>query len=316
MIDYLLKPKNLINNEYVKRFLNKFVLVIVPMLNPDGVIQGHTVLDSNGENLDDRYLNGDYNETPTIFALKSLVQHISSNYELYCYFDIHAHSTRRGVTFFGDLIDEKNYFNVLLMPYMFSFHQRDYRLHKSHFGSDKDSKSRTAFYDKLGLGNLYTINVNYWGGSVSMEFLKANRLIFETILDNRVRVVKNTAKFYDIKYFNRLGINLLKAIVESHDLMYKKTDKFQKIRNMIEKDLEKFIHLNKQKIYKFKDHMTLNTNKIIKKIYDKIDDSDGKNDMNKQHLLQLQKLKAQVLQDDNEQLEFVEDSSDAFDNFE
>jgi murein tripeptide amidase MpaA len=106
-------------------FLKDCVLLIVPMLNPDGVYNGYTRLDTNGYNLNAHYKYADHN-TPTINALSTLIDIIDSKGQLYAYFDLHSHLTKRGVFFFGNPVNEENYEETLEIPYLFDKFEKDF----------------------------------------------------------------------------------------------------------------------------------------------------------------------------------------------
>ena len=88
------------------------------MLNPDGVANGYTRLDTNGYNLNARYKFTNH-KTPTIYALKKLMGYFSSRGVLHSYIDLHAHTTKRGIFFFANPLTEQNYLQTLEIPYLF-----------------------------------------------------------------------------------------------------------------------------------------------------------------------------------------------------
>lgn len=62
------------NDEDAKLLRKYFQVIIVPMLNPDGVEEGLYRLDTNGCNLNRYYLTGD-NRQPSIYCMKHLIRH-------------------------------------------------------------------------------------------------------------------------------------------------------------------------------------------------------------------------------------------------
>ncbi|EDV28996.1 uncharacterized protein TRIADDRAFT_19682 [Trichoplax adhaerens] len=57
-----------------------FVFKLIPMLNPDGVKQGHYRTDTRGTNLNRVYLNPDYRIHPSIFAARTLLEYYHFEY--------------------------------------------------------------------------------------------------------------------------------------------------------------------------------------------------------------------------------------------
>lgn len=118
------------NNSKNRKFLKDFVVLIIPMLNPDGVINGYTRLDTNGFNLNAHYNLAD-SKTPSISSLLQLVKYIDEEGTLFAFFDLHAHLTKRGIFFFGNPFKEKNFEQILEIPLLFNSLQKDFNLNTS-----------------------------------------------------------------------------------------------------------------------------------------------------------------------------------------
>ena len=88
------------------------------MLNPDGVANGYTRLDSNGLNLNAHYKKANQ-KTPSIFSLKKLIKFLKKKKALHTYIDLHSHLTKRGIFFFGNPINSKTYIKSMSLPYLF-----------------------------------------------------------------------------------------------------------------------------------------------------------------------------------------------------
>ncbi len=81
-----------------------FQVIVVPMLNPDGVEEGLYRLDTRGHNLNRYYLVSD-NRQPSIYGMKHLVQHYHTTKRLLYYFDIHGHPSQKGSFLYGNALD-------------------------------------------------------------------------------------------------------------------------------------------------------------------------------------------------------------------
>lgn len=101
---------------------------------------------------------------------------------------------------------------------MFAFHQTDYTIQRAGFNPNtKAATPRKTLHRNLHLNNIYTVEVNFWGPRVSLGFLRRNKLVYKTAFGNKVRVVQKTDQFYDTSFFKKLGVNLARAVLESHD---------------------------------------------------------------------------------------------------
>lgn len=100
------------------------------MLNPDGVANGYTRLDTNGLNLNAYYKHAN-KKTPTIYALKRFIKFLSDRKVLHSYIDLHAHTTKRGIFFFANPLNEDNYKETLEIPYLFYDYQKEFTFTRS-----------------------------------------------------------------------------------------------------------------------------------------------------------------------------------------
>lgn len=106
------------------------MVVIIPMLNPDGVSNGYTRLDTNGINLNAHYKYADAN-TPSIYALKKFIKFLSVKKVLHSYIDLHAHTTKRGIFFFANPLSPSNQRDILELPYLFYLYQKEFTFSRS-----------------------------------------------------------------------------------------------------------------------------------------------------------------------------------------
>lgn len=86
--------------------LRHFVFKIIPVLNPDGVANGHYRADSQGLNLNRCYADPSPEVHPTVFAARRLVMHHAAAGSLGLYLDLHAHINKRGCFLFGNFIED------------------------------------------------------------------------------------------------------------------------------------------------------------------------------------------------------------------
>uniref|UniRef100_A0A671VH69 tubulin-glutamate carboxypeptidase n=1 Tax=Sparus aurata TaxID=8175 RepID=A0A671VH69_SPAAU len=84
-----------------------FIFKIVPMLNPDGVINGNHRCSLSGEDLNRQWLNPNPELHPTIYHTKSLLQylvHMQRTPLVFC--DYHGHSRKKNVFMYGCSVKE------------------------------------------------------------------------------------------------------------------------------------------------------------------------------------------------------------------
>lgn len=78
--------------------------MLVPMLNPDGVYQGHYRMDTLNQNLNRFYLDPNPKTQPGPFAVRSLTEYLNSESRLFFYVDLHAHAGKKGNFFYGNAL--------------------------------------------------------------------------------------------------------------------------------------------------------------------------------------------------------------------
>ena len=96
IIDHLLG-----DTDVAKALRARFYFVLVPMLNPDGVINGNYRCDLAGFDLNRNWKNPDPTKHRTIFATKQLMHNIQQSRELLFFCDFHGHSTKHNVFMYG-----------------------------------------------------------------------------------------------------------------------------------------------------------------------------------------------------------------------
>uniref|UniRef100_A0A8C5ML15 AGBL carboxypeptidase 1 n=1 Tax=Leptobrachium leishanense TaxID=445787 RepID=A0A8C5ML15_9ANUR len=96
------------NSDPIAEILRElFIFKIIPMLNPDGVINGNHRCSLNGEDLNRHWVTPDSNLQPTIYHLKGLLYYLNSiNKTPLVFCDYHGHSQRKNMFFYGCSIKE------------------------------------------------------------------------------------------------------------------------------------------------------------------------------------------------------------------
>mmetsp|Transcript_16757 Transcript_16757/g.25168 ORF Transcript_16757/g.25168 Transcript_16757/m.25168 type:complete len:785 (-) Transcript_16757:204-2558(-) len=99
IFDFLMDP----NDFRAKALRRRYVVKMVPMLNPDGVYRGHFRMDQFGQNLNRHYLSPCARLQPSIFAVKALLELYAQHMAMYL--DLHAHASKRGCFIYGNVLD-------------------------------------------------------------------------------------------------------------------------------------------------------------------------------------------------------------------
>uniref|UniRef100_A0A670Y683 AGBL carboxypeptidase 1 n=1 Tax=Pseudonaja textilis TaxID=8673 RepID=A0A670Y683_PSETE len=98
----------LLSNDRLADLLRQcFIFKIIPMLNPDGVINGHQRCSLSGDDLNRQWLKPDPVYHPTIYHSKGLLYYLKSQGRVPVVFcDYHGHSQRKNIFLYGCSIKE------------------------------------------------------------------------------------------------------------------------------------------------------------------------------------------------------------------
>ncbi|KAH0628223.1 hypothetical protein JD844_009097 [Phrynosoma platyrhinos] len=95
------------NNSTAQSLRESYIFKIVPMLNPDGVINGNHRCSLSGEDLNRQWQNPNADLHPTIYHAKGLLQYLAAIKRLPLVFcDYHGHSRKKNVFMYGCSIKE------------------------------------------------------------------------------------------------------------------------------------------------------------------------------------------------------------------
>uniref|UniRef100_A0A8D0GGW5 Cytosolic carboxypeptidase 1 n=1 Tax=Sphenodon punctatus TaxID=8508 RepID=A0A8D0GGW5_SPHPU len=95
------------NNPTAQSLRESYIFKIIPMLNPDGVINGNHRCSLSGEDLNRQWQNPNPDLHPTIYHAKGLLQYLAAIRRLPLVFcDYHGHSRKKNVFLYGCSIKE------------------------------------------------------------------------------------------------------------------------------------------------------------------------------------------------------------------
>ena len=130
------------DNAEAKMLRQNFVFKILPMLNPDGVINGNYRCSLAGCDLNRRWKSPSQVLHPTIYYAKRMISELHSRRGLSMFCDFHGHSRKQNVFMYGcDRKEDHRAFRIL--PYMLSKLNPYFSYESSHFGIQR-SKEQTA----------------------------------------------------------------------------------------------------------------------------------------------------------------------------
>ena len=169
-----------------------FIFVIVPMINPDGVVRGNTRADSVGCNLNRMYKDPSPKRHPSVYELRQLMLHLGSENrkkmmtmmngsgggittdagrDLALYVDMHAHANKRGAFFYGNAMEADRQVENLLWAKLVSLNSPYLGFNDCNFtnsnmysmgktGICRDGSSRVNLFMETGLVHSYTLECN------------------------------------------------------------------------------------------------------------------------------------------------------------
>ena len=143
---------------------DNFVFKIVPMQNPDGVINGNYRCSLVGQDLNRRWKNTSKTLHPVIFHIKRLIRAFKKEREVVLYCDLHGHSRKKNVFMYGNNNPELPH-QTRVFPYLmskicdyFSFESSRFSVHRS-----KEATARVSMWRELGIPNVFTMEASFCG---------------------------------------------------------------------------------------------------------------------------------------------------------
>ncbi|CAG9329613.1 unnamed protein product [Blepharisma stoltei] len=225
------------NCKKAKKLRKKIVFKIVPMLNVDGVIVGNTRCSLTGEDLNRSFQDPNPKLNPVIYHLKSKAATISSVHKLIFYFDLHAHSKKKGVFMYGPHypLHSEKYCKIKVFPKLISETTEMFRYYSCRFRNEasKRKTARLVMWKELELPYTYTVE------SSSHGYLDSERATIAFTEENLHRLGKC------------LGETILEYIEirdrDKEDQELRKFERLRKRNKMTESDEEKEKELLKER---------------------------------------------------------------------
>ena len=80
---------------------DRYIFKLVPMVNPDGVINGNYRASLSGDDLNRRWISPRRSLHPEVYALKELLRKASTKHGVELFVDLHGHSKKPNVFAYG-----------------------------------------------------------------------------------------------------------------------------------------------------------------------------------------------------------------------
>ena len=153
-----------VEDKEARMLRENFVFKVIPMLNPDGVINGNYRCSLAGCDLNRRWKNPSLTVHPTIFHAKQMTlnTHVERGLALFC--DLHGHSKKKDVFIYG-CHEEQEPAKTRIFPLILSKICPLFSFEKSRFGvqKSKERTSRITLWRETGVPNIFTMEASFCG---------------------------------------------------------------------------------------------------------------------------------------------------------
>lgn len=238
LIDYLTGPT--LDAKIVR---DNFVFKIVPMLNPDGVINGNYRCGLAGVDLNRCWIDPSPKLHPTIYNAKAMVKQFTQETEVVLVCDMHGHSRKKNIFMYG--CSSKNSVKEQVFPKLlesnsdiFSFSDCEFGMQKS-----KESTARIVIYKEFGIVNSYTIESSFCGADMgkyrdyhfnTQHLQDIGKDFCDTLLDfcdpNQTKVTSVTEELESNRLEEEEEIEVVEEIVDEDNGKKKKRKKKQAVK--------------------------------------------------------------------------------------
>ena len=152
------------NSEEAEILRQHYVFKVIPMLNPDGVINGNYRCSLAGCDLNRRWKAPSKTLHPCIYYTKQLMQQFAKEREMVVFCDFHGHSRRKNIFMYGCNIPNQPE-ETRLYPFLLSKICPFFVYNLSRYGNQKskEATARVAMFNELKLPAIYTMESSFCG---------------------------------------------------------------------------------------------------------------------------------------------------------
>jgi len=152
----------------------RYTFVVIPMLNPDGVVVGNTRCGLDGNDHNRCYSNPLDGFQSVLHRLKDLVRRLQSESEVALYCDFHGHSRRFGAFMYGcntvpdgaiTRAQEENEKSSRIFVQEMARESGDFDINSCYFAVQpgKESTGRVVMWKEVGISQAFTFEVSFCG---------------------------------------------------------------------------------------------------------------------------------------------------------
>ena len=151
-------------NEIIKReeLLKKYEFLIIPMVNPDGVIYGNFRTNISGFDLNRQWVDPNRWLHPEIYFLSRLIK--AQTNIVFC-MDFHSHSKKLNSFIYA--CSSENIHEFRLFPYIYSKECTLFSVEDSTYSItlDKVRTARVNIFKSINITHVYTLETSFFGHS-------------------------------------------------------------------------------------------------------------------------------------------------------
>lgn len=153
-----------LNDPEAKLLRENYIFKLIPMLNPDGVINGNYRCSLAGCDLNRRWKAPNKVLHPTIYYAKKLISCTNKERGLALFCDLHGHSRKKDVFIYG-CNEAKNPERTRVFPLIMSKICPFFSFERSRFGvqKSKERTSRITLWRDIGIPNIFTMEASFCG---------------------------------------------------------------------------------------------------------------------------------------------------------
>jgi len=157
-------------NEEADKLRKHFYFKIVPMLNPDGVINGNYRASALGVDLNRRWGWASRDLHPSIWHMKRMLHRMQQEEPIALYIDLHGHSQKLDWFCYGCRTSEmgsQSTLDPLVLPIALRQRSEAFNLNQCSFqvASCKDQTARVTAWRELKVASAYTVEISLAGKS-------------------------------------------------------------------------------------------------------------------------------------------------------
>ena len=161
VLNFLTDPDNV----EAQMLRKKFVFKIIPMLNPDGVVNGNYRSSLAGCDLNRRWKVPNKKLHPTIYYCKKMIKDLHQERGVVFYCDLHGHSRKQNVFMYG-CNNKLNPAETRMFPLILSKFNNTFKFESCRFGvqKSKEGSARVSMYKELKtVPNVFTMESTFSG---------------------------------------------------------------------------------------------------------------------------------------------------------